>query len=237
MFPLSNENKQIARNIVEKLKIERQEKDDKLPIISFKYLYKILNKIEKEFVIDLLELSPKEYGFKGSFLGIKPVPLFLKRIKNQKYIEGGEEKEIAIQYLPLKIWHAYKKLNRAIQKDLEKQLLVKSGYRSPAYQALIFLYYLVEKYKFDHARTMSLVAIPGYSEHGYPPRQAIDFITQNETVWEDEVRFGETEEYKWLLKNANKYNFYLSYSKNNPWGVAFEPWHWHYKKSKIKMQK
>ncbi len=42
--------------------------------------------------------------------------------------------------------------------------------------------------------------------------------------------FVNTQEYKWLLKNANKYGFYLSYPENNLDGITFEPWHWHYEK-------
>lgn len=232
MFPLSNKNKEIAVSVVEKLKTQRQEKGGKLPIISFEYLYNILNNEERLFVTNLLKQNPKEYGFKEQFLGIKKVPLFLKKIKNQKYLWEGEEKVVAPQYLPRNVWRAYKKLNKDMQKDIQKIVLVKSGYRSPAYQVLTFLYYLVEEFKFDYKKTMALVALPGYSEHGYPPHQAIDFITEDSIITGPEKSFDETKEYEWMLKNANKYNFYLSYPKNNPYNVAFEPWHWHYSASR-----
>jgi D-alanyl-D-alanine carboxypeptidase len=76
---------------------------------------------------------------------------------------------------------------------------------------------------------MRNVALPGYSEHGYPPRQAIDFITADGISFGPEKVFDETQEYGWLLKNAQKFGFYLSYPKNNKQEMAFEPWHWHYK--------
>ena len=74
---------------------------------------------------------------------------------------------------------------------------------------------------------MKEVAFPGYSEHGDPVRQAVDFITTNDNDWR---RFKKTPEYKWLSKNAYKFNFYLSYPKGNKDGIMFEPWHWHYEK-------
>jgi hypothetical protein len=36
-----------------------------------------------------------------------------------------------------------------------------------------------------------------------------------------------TEEYKWLLDNAHKYGFILSYPKDDTYYI-FEPWHWRY---------
>lgn len=228
MFPLSSENKKITNDIVKKLKIEREEKGDELPIITFDYLYSILNKNEEKFVKKFIHIKPESYGKLEKFLGIMPVPKNLKKITKQKYIWKNEEKEITTQYLPRNVYKAYTRLNKALKKDLQKQLLVKSGYRSPAYQVLVFLYYLAEKYAFDYSQTMSIVAIPGYSEHGHPPTQAIDFITQSGVIWGDQICFNETKEYAWLLKNAEKFNFYLSYPKNNKYNVAFEPWHWRY---------
>ena len=228
MFPLSNKNKQVAVSIVEKLKTQRQERGEKLPVISFEYLYNILDNEEKLFVTNLLKQNPKEYGFKEQLLGIKKVPLFLKKIKGQKYLWEGGEKIVAPQYLPRNVWRAYKKLTKNMQKEIQKIVLIKSCYRSPAYQVLTFLYYLVEEFKFDYKKTMALVALPGYSEHGYPARQAIDFITKNGALRGEKIGFEDTQEYKWLLKNADKHNFHLSYSKNNTLGVAFESWHWHY---------
>ena len=230
MFPLSSKNAQVAKDIVEKLKIEREKRSNKLPVISFKYLYNILNQDEKLFIKNLLNQNPRTYGFGGPFLGIKRIPLFLKKIRGQKYTWEKKGKEIAQQYLPLRIWLAYKKLNKAMKNEIGKEVLVESGYRSPAYQVFTFLYYLVEKFKFDYKKTMALVALPGYSQHGYPPLQAIDFTIKDGALRDDKIGFEDTNEYEWLSKNADKYHFYLSYPENNTLGIRFEPWHWHYQK-------
>ena len=230
MFPLSSENEQTAKSIVEKLKIERRERSNKLPVLSFRRLYSILNGDEKLFVKNLLNQNPKTYGFNGPFLGIEKVPLFLKKIQGQKYTREREEEEIAQQYLPFQVWLAYKKLSKAMKNEIGKEILIESGYRSPAYQVLTFLYSLVEKHKLDYEKTLNLVALPGYSQHGHPPLQAIDFTTKDGALRGEKMGFENTSEYDWLSKSANKYHFHLSYPKNNALGIRFEPWHWHYQK-------
>lgn len=40
--------------------------------------------------------------------------------------------------------------------------------------------------------------------------------------------FENLAEYKWLMKRVAEYGFVLSYPRNNPSGISFEPWHWRY---------
>lgn len=142
-----------------------------------------------------------------------------------------------MQYLPKQVWQAYKKMSNALQKDTGKTLLVSSGYRSPAYQIIIFLHYL-KHYKNNLKKTLRRVALPGWSEHGNPNQQAIDFMTKDGKPSEkNPLDFIKTREYSWLVKNANNYNFYLSYPRNNKLGIMFEPWHWHFKTTLKKPRK
>ena len=39
--------------------------------------------------------------------------------------------------------------------------------------------------------------------------------------------FDDTETYNWLLQNAHKFGFTLSYPKNNGYYI-YEPWHWRF---------
>ena len=121
-------------------------------------------------------------------------------------------------------------MNQAIKKDLKRSLLIISGYRSPAYQMFLFLFFLKGN-DWSVEKTLKRVALPGYSEHSYPLRQGVDFGIIKPT--ENPQDIVKTEEYKWLKKNAVKYRFYLSYPRNNKTGVMFEPWHWHYKSANI----
>ncbi|HAM41218.1 MAG TPA: hypothetical protein DDX89_07900 [Candidatus Omnitrophica bacterium] len=126
---------------------------------------------------------------------------------------------------------AYEAMMEAMAHDLGKRLLVESGYRSPAYQLYLFLFYLP---KHDHSirETNRFVALPGHSEHGYPPRQAVDFINEEGINGEDNPEaFEALPEYQWLAHHAHEFGFVLSYPRDNPHNTAFEPWHWHFEQS------
>ncbi len=63
----------------------------------------------------------------------------------------------------------------------------------------------------------------GYSEHQLGTTVDIsDQVTGGAYT-----SFAQTEEYKWLLENAHKYGFILSYPEDNGFYV-FEPWHWRF---------
>jgi D-alanyl-D-alanine carboxypeptidase len=70
-------------------------------------------------------------------------------------------------------------------------------------------------------RTM---AAPGYSEHH--TGRAIDLGAPGEPLLTES--FALTGEYAWLVEHAHEYGFRLSYPRDNPHGIAFEPWHWRF---------
>lgn len=77
----------------------------------------------------------------------------------------------------------------------------------------------------DPAARAESVAPPGHSEHstGY----AIDFGARPEAGCPDvEPCFAATAVGQWLLRNAPRYGFELSFPKDNRQGVTWEPWHW-----------
>lgn len=227
---ITQEQKDIVLSFMEKLEQFKKERKEGVATISFEELKDTLSPDEISFMEDMLKIKPEDYGVSLEFLGYHPVPDDLVAIKGQSYVWEGEEKQIAPQYLPKNIYEAFLEMNKSLKKNTGKELLVKSAYRSPAYQVLTFLYWL-QKYDFNIADTLKHSTMPGYSEHGYPPRQAIDFITEEGVIWGDKICFDDTEEYKWLLKNAHKFGFYLSYPEGNPQGIRFEPWHWRHEKN------
>ncbi|MDA2922099.1 D-alanyl-D-alanine carboxypeptidase family protein [Patescibacteria group bacterium AH-259-L07] len=226
---ISNTEKKIISSLLEKLDKKKTKKDNKIRLVSLSQLYSLLSQKEVVFCKKIFAIDPQKYGFKGRRVGIKPVPKNLIALRNQKYKEKGELKRIAIQYIPRSTYRAFRKLNQALQNDLGKNLLIESGYRSPAYQLHIFFYYL-KFYNWNFNKTIKRVALPGYSEHGDPLKPAVDFM-EEQGIPSDESSFGfeRTREYRWLHKNAKKFGFYLSYPKNNNQGVIFEPWHWRLK--------
>lgn len=99
-------------------------------------------------------------------------------------------------------------------------LYVSSAYRSFAEQKALKSTYSVV-YGAGTANTFS--ADQGYSEHQLGT--TVDFITSGlGGVLE---KFEGTDAHAWMLKNAYKYGFVLSYPKNNAYYV-YEPWHWRF---------
>jgi len=70
------------------------------------------------------------------------------------------------------------------------------------------------------------VAPPGYSEHhtGW----AVDLGDEADPKADDNPLFERTAAFRWLQMNARRYQFELSFPKNNWQGVSYEPWHWRY---------
>ena len=98
-----------------------------------------------------------------------------------------------------------------------------SAYRDIDYQCQIF------KRKLDAglqlASILQVNAAPGYSEHH--TGRAVDLGTEDCPALETE--FEKTPAFKWLSANAGEYGFVMSYPKDNPLGISYEPWHWCFK--------
>ena len=72
-------------------------------------------------------------------------------------------------------------------------------------------------------------APPGYSEHhtGCAVDVGMDGAAQLE------LGFGQTAAFRWLSDNAKSFSFFLSFPAGNPYGYAFEPWHWCFKSEPV----
>jgi len=106
-------------------------------------------------------------------------------------------------------------------------LVFLSGYRSINLQKEIF--YSLKSFRNQEAAERARVsAPPGYSEHSTGFAIDIGDATQRETDFETE--FQNTDAFKWLIKNAAKFHFKLSFTKDNKY-IDYEPWHWRYEGS------
>ena len=159
-----------TRAVVVKVK-----KQARARVLTTSALLKLLNEKEAKLVRKVLALDPSSLGFKGPFLGTQTVPNTLIILRGQKYVHKKKTRKVPTQYLPKIVHAALKKFNVAFYSKLKKKLLVESGYRSPAYQVVVFLHYLCV-YGFDVQKTARRVALPGYSEHGLSQHTAVDFI-------------------------------------------------------------
>jgi zinc D-Ala-D-Ala carboxypeptidase len=71
---------------------------------------------------------------------------------------------------------------------------------------------------------LSESAPPGFSEHH--TGCAVDVTTAPINGLEPE--FAGTAAFDWLSRHAGKFGFVLSFPQDNPYGYAYEPWHWCY---------
>lgn len=95
-----------------------------------------------------------------------------------------------------------------------------SGYRSHAYQLGIFRRKLARGQAL--AEILQVNAAPGYSEHH--SGRALDIGTPGEPPAEES--FEATPAFAWLGMNAARFGFTMSYPRDNPHGIVYEPWHW-----------
>ena len=117
-----------------------------------------------------------------------------------------------------------------MRKEAEKDgvyLVFLSGYRSIKLQKDIF-YSLKSIRNQEAAERAKVSAPPGYSEHSTGFAIDIGDATKRETDFETE--FENTEAFRWLINNAAKFHFKLSFNKDNKY-IDYEPWHWRYEGS------
>ncbi len=136
------------------------------------------------------------------------------------YVCGSEER------LDKKVAEHYEKMYNAALKD-GVTLTPCSGYRSYETQERNYNrkvnFFEGQGYSTEDAKVKAATIImpPGSSEHnlGY----AMDIVCVEE--W-----FEDTEEFKWLQKNAADYGFIMRYPKDKQdiTKVIYEPWHWRY---------
>jgi D-alanyl-D-alanine carboxypeptidase len=105
------------------------------------------------------------------------------------------------------------------------QLVALSGYRSLELQEELFFDVKAQRGQAATERA-EVSAPPGYSEHhtGY----AIDIGDATRPETDLQVSFERTPAFRWLQQNSAYYSFELSFPRNNPQGVNYEPWHWRF---------
>lgn len=97
-----------------------------------------------------------------------------------------------------------------------------SGYRSHDHQAGIIERKLARGQAIDDI--LAVNAAPGWSEHH--SGRAIDISAPGEPAAEES--FEATAAFAWLSEHAGGHGFTLSYPRDNPHGIVYEPWHWRF---------
>ena len=154
-------------------------------LLTWDELYQPLPDDDRALLNAFRALRAERLGATSHYFGEAAGPLELVTVGPWHLTTAdGRALTIEPQVLPRPVHEAYAAMMRAMERDLGRHLLVESGYRSPAYQLYLFLFYL-PKHGYSIRETNRFVALPGYSEHGNPSRQAIDFINQHGINGED----------------------------------------------------
>lgn len=95
-----------------------------------------------------------------------------------------------------------------------------SAYRSLDYQRQLIARKLASGQSIETILTVN--AAPGYSEHH--SGRAVDIGTEGCDALVQ--AFEQTEAFQWLQFRAAEFCFSLSYPRDNPNGISYEPWHW-----------
>ena len=114
---------------------------------------------------------------------------------------------------------AWARMRDAAQRD-DVVLEAISGYRSHDYQLGIFERKLARGLAVEQILTVN--AAPGYSEHH--GGRALDIGAPGEPPAEES--FEHTRAFAWLRAEAGGHGFAMSYPRDNPHGIVYEPWHW-----------
>ena len=220
----------LLRSTLQRLEplISAKKRDGSANLLTWEELYHPLAVEEQGFLDAIRAIKAEALGSTSHYFGERADPPSLVPVGPQQILKDGAPTPLDAQFLPEEVAQAYEAMMQAMERDLGRRLLVESGYRSPAYQLYLFAFYL-PSHEESIRETNRHVALPGYSEHGNPQRQAIDFINQDGINGEDHPEIFEAlPEYAWLAQHAATFGFHLSYPRNNPSHTAFEPWHWHY---------
>ena len=99
-------------------------------------------------------------------------------------------------------------------------LLIVSGFRGIDYQAQ-----LIRK-KINAGQSvrdiLTVNAAPGFSEHH--TGRAVDIATPGSRPLTEEFEYSDA--FRWLVDNASRYGFSMTYPRDNAFGFIYEPWHW-----------
>lgn len=139
-------------------------------------------------------------------------PNDLVKIKNYySYGDNEIKKEVYDNFINM--WNDAKLENLS--------LIITSAYRDYNYQETLWKSYANSK---GEKWADNVAARAGFSEH--QTGLALDIVTYGIKMND----FENTDEFKWLNKNAHKYGFILRYPKNkeNITGYSYESWHYRY---------
>lgn len=209
--------------------------------LTEKHTINTVQSLESESFVDnssrenaKLPAEPQETNTLTSELALNKVVIEPPRLGHFPYHEAKEDDLVIVASYAQGKYQRYERLHKDAAMALMQMIYAArdsgvwivpvSGYRDIEKQDYLFKAQV--KRRGSEVAAAKLSAPPGHSEHhtGYTVDLADGHLLNKDITYE----FASTKAYQWLLRNANKFGFELSFPKNNPQGVSFEPWHWRY---------
>lgn len=203
------------------MKVYAQKQNYNYAVLSTTYPFIISeNKVTRSYTIqnpdDILTLVKKGFQLADTYV---PKDLVQPNIPVAPDCDNSKMRKEAAKALEEMVKEA---------KNLGYELAINSAYRSYADQKKTYDDYFK---KYDAITAASLVALPGASEHqtGLSVDLTSTSVIQKKAKGDVAV-FGDSEEGKWVEKNAYRFGFVLRFplDKSNITGIRNEPWHFRY---------
>ena len=199
-----------------------------LTTLTLDDLCRPLDATQQAYVKSLLAIDPDTIGVNTPFLGLSFGDPNLVPLQQTVTPLQGQPYSLPVQYLPRTVADQFRRMSDRMHSDIGRRVYVNSGFRNSAFQLYVFMSSM-RNHDYSIRETVRLVALPGYSEHGCPARQAVDLLTQDGLDADTPPDLYENSpEFHWLAANAREFGFTLSYPKNSPTGISYEPWHWRF---------
>lgn len=163
-----------------------------------------------------IDLAHRQLNIPDDFQQTCKIPLQVEAgdlVSSEQDIFGRQQRMTAPT---LAYWQKMKAA--ALQDNINLQIV--SAFRSVEYQCELLRNKLSKGQNIDDILRVN--AAPGYSEHH--TGCAIDITTDGCDPLQEE--FEDTAAFEWLQSNGKTFDFSLSYPRDNPWGIVYEPWHW-----------
>jgi D-alanyl-D-alanine carboxypeptidase len=204
-------------------------------LIDYDTLVMCLNFIERDFIRRLFDTDCRQFGCNWQFYSVDK-PRNMVEIIPVSVSAGKEMHKIDYQFCAAHSYNDFLRMNEQMKNDIGKSLHIEAGFRSAGIQAYLFFKYLTTISGFSLKENSKKIGMPGYSQHNNPGNNAVDFCNEEGingySGKQTAADFERLPEFRWLTTKAYKYNFYLTYPKNNQFGIAYEPWHWCWEKRK-----
>lgn len=160
----------------------------------------------------------RELGIPPDYAKVRDLPLCEEAVE---LTDIGTDINQRIRQLTPAAGAAWQKMLARAKRD-NVSLLVVSAFRSVDHQRELIARKLAKGDQID--AILKVLAAPGYSEHH--TGRALDLTVPGLAPLEES--FEGTPSFAWLKKHASEYGFRLSYPRDNPHGIIYEPWHWAY---------